>query len=84
MSVRVRAAAGTTIEVADTGIGKPDEELPKLFTPFFRASTATRSAIPGTGLGLCVVKAIVEAHGGRVGVRSTVNEGTTFTVELPA
>ena len=84
VSVRVRAGAGTTIEVADTGIGMPDEELPKLFTPFFRASTATRSAIPGTGLGLCVVKAIVEAHGGRVGVRSAVGEGTTFTVELPA
>lgn len=84
VSVRVLVGAQATIEVADTGIGMPEEELPKLFTPFFRASTATETAIPGTGLGLCVVKAIVEAHGGRVGVRTAVGEGTTFTIELPA
>lgn len=84
VSVRVLVGAQATIEVADTGIGMPEEELPKLFTPFFRASTATEIAIPGTGLGLCVVKAIVEAHGGRVGVRTAVGEGTTFTIELPA
>lgn len=69
------------IAVADTGVGIPADEVPKVFDRFYRASTAT--AVSGTGLGLPIVQAIAEAHGGTVSVASDVGVGTTFTVELP-
>ena len=69
------------IEVSDTGVGIPDDELDKLFDRFFRASTA--ATVKGTGLGLSIAKAIVEAHGGAISVSSEVGAGTTFHVELP-
>ena len=56
--------ATAVIEVEDTGIGIPAPELPQVFERFFRSSTATEQAIPGTGLGLVISKAIAEAHGG--------------------
>jgi PAS domain S-box-containing protein len=72
------------IAVADTGMGIPEEECGRLFERFFRTSSATRAAVPGTGLGLTIVQAIAESHDGRVSVESRVGEGTTFAVELPA
>ena len=72
------------IEVADTGIGIPHEELGQLFSRFYRASTATGRAIPGTGLGLVIARAIVEAHGGSITLVSIEDEGTRVTVKLPA
>ena len=72
-----------SICVSDTGIGIPAEEMDRLFSRFFRASTATKNAVPGVGLGLTITRAIAVAHGGRVGVASTVGEGTSFTLELP-
>jgi signal transduction histidine kinase len=76
---------GTTavIEVEDTGIGIPRAELTRVFERFFRSSIATEQAIPGTGLGLVISKAIAEAHGGSIGVRSDPGRGTCFRVELP-
>jgi two-component system sensor histidine kinase ResE len=71
------------IQVEDTGIGIPKLEQDRLFQRFFRSSTATQQAIPGTGLGLVISKAIAEAHRGRIEVRSEAGEGTTFTVRLP-
>jgi signal transduction histidine kinase len=71
------------VEVADNGIGVPHEELGQLFSRFYRASTATRLAIPGTGLGLVIVRAIVERHGGTVSLDSVVDEGTRVSVSLP-
>jgi len=71
------------LEVADTGMGIPDAEQQRLFERFFRASSATSRAVPGAGLGLTIVKTIVEAHGGSVGLTSTEHEGTTVRVELP-
>jgi signal transduction histidine kinase len=71
------------IEVEDTGIGIPEAEQERLFQRFFRSSTATQQAIPGTGLGLVISQAIAEAHGGRIDVRSTAGEGTCFTVTIP-
>jgi PAS domain S-box-containing protein len=72
------------IAVADTGMGIPEEECGRLFERFFRTSSATRAAVPGTGLGLTIVQAIAASHDGRVSVESRVGAGTTFVVELPA
>ncbi|BFU47186.1 hypothetical protein KRMM14A1004_54230 [Krasilnikovia sp. MM14-A1004] len=71
------------ITVRDTGIGIPADEVPHLFTRFFRASNATRREISGTGLGLPIVAAIVDRHGGTITVATEEGEGTTFTVRLP-
>jgi signal transduction histidine kinase len=84
ITVRLRDAGDRAIvEVADDGIGIPDAEQQRLFERFFRASTATRQAVPGAGLGLTIVKTIVEAHGGTIDVDSHEGEGTTVRVELP-
>jgi signal transduction histidine kinase len=85
-SVMVSASNGdgtVRLEVADTGIGVPHEEMGQLFSRFYRASTATRRAIPGTGLGLVIARAIVDAHGGTISLESQEGEGTCVTVTLP-
>lgn len=69
------------IEVIDNGIGIPASDLPSLFQTFFRARNTT--AIPGTGLGLVIVRQYVELHGGTLTVRSQEHVGTTFTIALP-
>lgn len=76
-----RSAMHARVEVRDYGIGVPENELPKLFTRFFRASTA--KGLPGTGIGLNLVKELVELHGGEVSVTSSVGEGSCFVVSLP-
>ncbi|HEY0717123.1 MAG TPA: HAMP domain-containing sensor histidine kinase, partial [Streptosporangiaceae bacterium] len=86
-TVRVRAAWSDgywRIEVADQGIGIPPDEIDRLFHRFVRASNARTSGRPGTGLGLSVVKAIVELHRGTVTVDSALEQGTTFSIRLPA
>ena len=72
------------LSVSDTGIGIPSGEQGKLFTRFFRASTAQRSAVAGVGLGLSITKAITTAHGGTLDLVSAEGRGTTFTLTLPA
>jgi PAS domain S-box-containing protein len=71
------------VEVADSGIGIPPAELGQIFDRFARGSNARAASLPGTGLGLSVVKAVTELHGGRVEVDSTEGLGTTFRVYLP-
>ena len=71
------------VNVSDTGIGIPAEELPHLFTRFYRASTAQTSHTPGTGLGLRISQSIAQAHQSEITVESTVGEGTTFSFQLP-
>jgi PAS domain S-box-containing protein len=71
------------ISVSDTGIGIPADEIDRLFSRFFRASTATQFAVPGVGLGLTITQAIAVAHHGSIRVASTVGEGTTFAFALP-
>jgi signal transduction histidine kinase len=72
---------GAAVSVRDTGPGITPEDLAHIFEPFYRGH-AQRS-IPGTGLGLPIVKRIAEAHGGTVEVRSTPGRGSEFTVFLP-
>lgn len=72
------------VEVKDDGIGIPRQALPNLFGRFFRAQTAVERGIAGTGLGLYMVKAGVESHGGTIEVDSKEGKGTTFTIQLPA
>lgn len=71
------------IEVIDTGGGIAAEHLPHLFERFYRVDKARSRAHGGSGLGLSIVKALVEAHGGGVSVRSEVGKGSVFTVRLP-
>jgi signal transduction histidine kinase len=72
------------LTVSDTGIGIPDADLSGLFTPFHRGANAMRQAVQGSGLGLAIVRNIVTEHGGRVSARSMLDEGSTFTIMLPA
>lgn len=69
------------VSVTDHGLGIPEDDLPHMFKRFFRAETA--KGIPGTGIGLNVVKEFVEMHGGTITVDSVEGEGSTFTVRLP-
>jgi PAS domain S-box-containing protein len=86
-SINVRAyphRSAVRIEVTDTGMGIPENEQSQLFERFFRTARAQEQAIPGVGLGLSISKAIIEAHDGRISVRSSEGTGTTFFVDLPA
>jgi PAS domain S-box-containing protein len=69
------------VEIRDSGIGIDADDLPRLFEPYFRARSAT--GIAGTGIGLNIVREIVELHGGKISVESAIGAGTTVTVTLP-
>jgi hypothetical protein len=69
--------------IADTGIGITPDNLTKLFRPFIQIDSALNRQYEGTGLGLALVKQIVELHGGEVGVTSQWGEGSCFTVDFP-
>jgi two-component system phosphate regulon sensor histidine kinase PhoR len=86
VTVVVRYDADThevLLTCSDSGIGIPERDQAGLFDRFFRASNATSHAIPGTGLGLSVIKGIVDAHGGAVALTSREGKGTIVTVRLP-
>ncbi len=72
------------LDVEDTGIGISADEVPLVFDRYRQAKSATGSAQKGTGLGLTIVKRIIDAHGGKVFVQSTLGKGTKFTVVIPA
>jgi signal transduction histidine kinase len=85
VGVIVSSRAGfVTLEVSDTGIGIPTEDLDRIFDRFYRGDHARKSEIQGAGLGLAIVDAVVKRHGGSVDITSEPGEGTTFTVTLPA
>jgi len=71
------------IEVSDTGYGMESEDLDKIFTRFYRVKDVNTREIQGTGLGLSLVKSIIESHHGRISVESQPGQGTTFTLLLP-
>jgi signal transduction histidine kinase len=75
---------GAQFKVRDSGIGIAPEEIPKVFTRFYQASNINRIRSGGIGVGLALVKAFTEGHGGKVYAESVVDSGSIFTVELPA
>ncbi len=77
------SSPGICIEVADTGMGIATEDLPYIFTRFYRGHRASRLDVPGNGLGLAIVQEIVNLHGGTITVESEVDVGSTFCVWLP-
>jgi two-component system phosphate regulon sensor histidine kinase PhoR len=86
-SVDVRCSLqgqNVAVEVTDTGIGIPREDLPRIFERFYRVDKARSRELGGTGLGLSIVKHLVQSIGGRIDVTSRVGSGTKFTVLFPA
>jgi signal transduction histidine kinase len=71
------------VSVTDRGIGIAPADQARIFDPFYRAPEVVAAQIQGAGLGLSLVKRIVEAHGGEVTLKSAPGEGSTFTVSLP-
>jgi len=71
------------ISISDTGIGIPSDHLPHIFERFYRVDEARNRAVGGAGIGLAIVKWVVEAHDGRINGQSLPNVGTTFRIELP-
>lgn len=78
-----RSRGKIQIVVSDRGIGIPEHELPHIFDQFYRVKDDNTRQVGGAGLGLAVVKHIVDAHQGTLTVKSTVGRGTTFTLQLP-
>jgi signal transduction histidine kinase len=72
------------IQVADQGPGIPENEVSEIFKPFFRGAAAQATQVRGSGLGLSLVREIVETHGGTISVQSDNGTGAIFTVRLPA
>ena len=70
------------IEIVDSGVGIPEQAIPHLFERFYRAKNVTIAEIPGSGIGLYIVKSIIEALGGTIHVESILDRGTMFTVSL--
>ena len=85
-SIRVTAVAveaGVEIQVSDEGPGVAPEDCERIFEKFYRGKHGATLAVRGTGLGLAVARQLVEAHGGTIGVRSSLGQGSTFWVRLP-
>src|SRR6185369_543357 len=84
IAVRLREyAASVIVEVVDTGIGIPEAELPRIFERFYRVTGNSGRTHEGTGIGLSLVRELVELHGGSVKVESIVDRGTCFRIEIP-
>jgi two-component system phosphate regulon sensor histidine kinase PhoR len=72
------------VDVTDTGIGIPEDDISRIFERFYRVDKARSRALGGTGLGLAIVKHIIQGHNGRLEVRSTLGKGSTFSFFMAA
>ncbi|HMG54218.1 MAG TPA: sensor histidine kinase, partial [Kofleriaceae bacterium] len=79
-----REGDAAVFEVRDRGVGIPADDLPRIFTAFFRGERSRSRETGGVGLGLTLARRIVEAHGGSIDATSTPNVGTAIRVTLPA
>ena len=85
ITIRLKAIRGKiSVMVSDTGCGIAPEELPHIFERYYRGSQHLPQSDTGAGLGLAIVKKILEVHGISIAVSSEVNEGTSFSFDLPA
>jgi signal transduction histidine kinase len=71
------------VEIADNGAGIPPADLPKLFQPFTQLDMSRTRQVGGVGVGLSISKAIIDAHGGAIGVTSEAGAGSTFWFQVP-
>jgi signal transduction histidine kinase len=71
------------VEIADTGIGIAPQDLPAIFTPFFRADITRPTHSGGMGLGLAIAKRVVDLHGGTIMAESVLGQGSTFRIHMP-
>ena len=71
------------ITIADQGVGIPEQDLPHIFTRFFRASNVDSGKFQGTGLGLSIVQQVIDHHSGSIAVSSQEGVGTLFTLNFP-
>lgn len=84
VDIKISDKAGSVvIEISDTGIGIPKNELPRIFEEFYRASNAKEVERDGTGLGLSIAKHVIEMHNGKIWVESEEGKGSKFFIELP-
>ncbi len=82
ISMEAHAQNGDVLlSIGDTGVGIPEEDLPRIYDPFYRGTNSRREQ--GMGLGLTTVKSIIESHGWTIGVTSRLGAGTTFTIRMP-
>ena len=84
MRVGWTSSGGQYLMITDTGPGIPEDEIPTVLSSFGRGSLAIKTAEQGTGLGLPIVKGLIDLHGGRFALRSKLREGTQVTVTFPA
>ncbi len=83
LCARCRPESGHVFQVADTGLGMAETDIPKALSPFGRIAKGVGRSIEGTGLGLPLTKKLVELHGGRLNLESALGVGTTVTLEFP-
>ena len=84
VEIRAELAEGLTLAITDTGIGIEPEDITRIMTPFGQVGSVYASAQRGTGLGLTLTKALIEAHGGRLSLDSVAGVGTTVRLAFPA
>jgi two-component system sensor histidine kinase VicK len=83
VDVRVAYEDNILVTVQDTGIGISSNQIPRVFSKFFRADNAVRMQTSGSGLGLFIAKNIIERHGGKIWIESEEGKGTTVRFTLP-